>query len=81
MEVTHLNKKSKGKSVQEFLGIKTFTKYGLSARGYELIFFQKVCKGNTILFIYDKMSVFGIKKGFGIVFADKKDCEIRRRED
>lgn len=35
-----MNKKSKGKSVQEFLGIKTFTKYGLSARGYELIFFQ-----------------------------------------
>lgn len=33
-------KKKKGRSVQEFLGLKTFTKYGLSTDKGELIFFQ-----------------------------------------
>lgn len=32
-------KKKKGRSVQELLGIKTFTKYGLSAGKYELLFY------------------------------------------
>ena len=33
-------KKKKGRSVQEFLGLKTFTKYGLATDKGELIFFQ-----------------------------------------
>ena len=33
-------KKKKGRSVQEFLGLKTFTKYGLVTDKGELIFFQ-----------------------------------------
>lgn len=33
-------KKKKGRSVQEFLGLKTFTKYGLATDRGELIFFQ-----------------------------------------
>ena len=32
-------KKKKGRSVQELLGIKTFTKYGLAAGKYELLFY------------------------------------------
>lgn len=32
-------KRKKGRSVQELLGIKTFTKYGLAVGGYELLFY------------------------------------------
>lgn len=33
-------KKKKGRSVQELLGIKTFTKYGLAVGRHELLFFS-----------------------------------------
>lgn len=32
-------KRKKGRSVQELLGIKTFTKYGLAVGGYDLLFY------------------------------------------
>lgn len=34
-------KKKKGRSVQELLGIKTFTKYGLSTNKGELLFYDR----------------------------------------
>ena len=33
-------KKKKGRSTQELLGIKTFTKYGLAVGKYELLFYM-----------------------------------------
>ena len=34
-------KKKKGRSVQELLGIRTFTKYGLAVGKYELLFLSR----------------------------------------
>lgn len=39
MKVKNTQKKEKGRSVQELLGIKTFTKYGLATTKGELLFY------------------------------------------
>ena len=39
MKVKNTQKKKKGRSVQELLGIKTFTKYGLATTKGELLFY------------------------------------------
>ena len=42
LKVKNTQKKKKGRSVQELLGIKTFTKYGLSTNKGELLFYPTV---------------------------------------
>ena len=39
LKVKNTQKKEKGRSVQELLGIKTFTKYGLATTKGELLFY------------------------------------------
>ena len=56
-------KKKKGRSVQELLGIKTFTKYGLSTNKGELLFYL-VSPTNISVLSHTSIEIAGIVKAF-----------------
>lgn len=74
-------KKKKGRSVQELMGIKTFTKYGLSTNKGELLFYlvaptniSVLSHTNIEIKIYHLMMVLSALPDIEIVCTDSSEC-------
>jgi hypothetical protein len=81
MEVIPMRIKRKESSVQELMGIKTFTNYGLSTKNGELLFFNIVPTNISVLSkasietkIYHLMMVLSSIPDIEIVCADASEC-------
>lgn len=74
-------KKKKGRSVQELIGIKTFTKYGLATNKGELLFYQVsptnisvLSHANIEIKIRHLMMVLSSVPDIEITFTDSSEC-------
>ena len=81
MKKDNKNKKQKGRSVQELLGIKTFTKYGLSVGRDELLFYtvsptniSVLSRENIEIKIHNLMMVFSAIPDIEINCTDSCEC-------
>ena len=80
-------KKKKGRSVQELMGIKTFTKYGLTATKGELLFYH-VSPTNISVLSYDNIErkishlqgLISMHPDLEIVCTDSCECFDGNRE-
>lgn len=64
-------KKRKGRSVQDFIGVKTFTKYGLMTQKGELLFYLVSW---TIKSLYESPTTFSTatgSTGFPVVYSSR----------
>lgn len=76
-----MKKQNKGSSVQDLLGIKTFTRYGLSTTGGELVFYLvsptniSVLSSTSIeIKVRHLMMVFSAYPDIEIVCTDSREC-------
>ena len=74
-------KKKKGRSTQELLGIKTFTKYGLAVGKYELLFYMiaptnisVLSRANIEIKIHHLMMVLSAVPDIEITCTDSCEC-------
>ena len=81
MKVKNTQKKKKGRSVQELLGIKTFTKYGLATAKGELLFYlvaptniSVLSHTNIEIKIRHLMMVLSTLPDIEIVCTDSSEC-------
>ena len=81
MEVTTMKQQKKGRSVQELIGIKTFTKYGLMTGRGELLFFRVAPTNISVLShanievkIRRLMMVLSALPDIEIVCTDSSEC-------
>lgn len=81
MKVKNTQKKKKGRSVQELLGIKTFTKYGLATTKGELLFYlvsptniSVLSHTNTEIKIRHLMMVLSALPDIEIICTDSSEC-------
>ena len=81
MKVKNTQKKKKGRSVQELLGIKTFTKYGLATAKGELLFYlvsptniSVLSHTNIEIKIRHLMMVLSALPDIEIVCTDSSEC-------
>ena len=81
MKVKNTQKKKKGRSVQELMGIKTFTKYGLSTNKGELLFYlvsptniSVLSHTNIEIKIRHLMMVLSALPDIEIVRTDSSEC-------
>lgn len=81
MKKDNKNKKQKGRSVQELLGIKTFTKYGLSVGRDELLFYtvsptniSVLSRENIEIKIHNLMMVLSAVPDIEINCTDSCEC-------
>ena len=81
MEVTTIKQQKKGRSVQELIGIKTFTKYGLMTGRGELLFFRVAPTNISVLShanievkIRRLMMVLSALPDIEIVCTDSSEC-------
>ena len=81
MKVKNTQKKKKGRSVQELLGIKTFTKYGLATTKGELLFYlvsptniSVLSHTNIEIKIRHLMMVLSALPDIEIVCTDSSEC-------
>lgn len=81
MKVKNTQKKKKGRSVQELLGIKTFTKYGLATNKGELLFYlvsptniSVLSHTNIEIKIRHLMMVLSALPDIEIVCTDSSEC-------
>lgn len=76
-----MKKQKKGSSVQELLGIKTFTRYGLSTADGELVFYQVSPTNISVLSavnieikVRHLLMVLSTHPGIEIVCTDSREC-------
>ena len=76
-----MKKQNKGSSVQELLGIKTFTRYGLSTADGELVFYQisptnisVLSAANIEIKVRHLLMVLSTHPGIEIVCTDSREC-------
>lgn len=76
-----MKKQKKGSSVQELLGIKTFTRYGLSTTGGELVFYlvsptniSVLSSTNIEIKVRHLMMVLSAHPDIEIVCTDSREC-------
>ena len=76
-----MKKQKKGSSVQELLGIKTFTRYGLSTADGELVFYQVsptnisvLSAANIEIKVRHLLMVLSTHPGIEIVCTDSREC-------
>ena len=76
-----MKKQKKGSSVQELLGIKTFTRYGLSTTGGELLFYlvsptniSVLSSTNIEIKVRHLMMVLSAHPDIEIVCTDSREC-------
>ena len=81
MKVKNTQKKKKGRSVQELLGIKTFTKYGLATTKGELLFYlvsptniSVLSHTNIEIKIRHLMMVLSALPDIEIICTDSSEC-------
>lgn len=81
MEKGTRQKKKKGRSTQELLGIKTFTKYGLAVGKYELLFYMiaptnisVLSRANIEIKIHHLMMVLSAVPDIEITCTDSCEC-------
>lgn len=81
MKVKNTQKKKKGRSVQELLGIKTFTKYGLATTNGELLFYlvsptniSVLSHTNIEIKIRHLMMVLSALPDIEIICTDSSEC-------
>lgn len=81
MKVKNTQKKKKGRSVQELLGIKTFTKYGLATTKGELLFYlvsptniSVLSHTNIEIRIRHLMMVLSALPDIEIICTDSSEC-------
>lgn len=81
MKVKNTQKKEKGRSVQELLGIKTFTKYGLATTKGELLFYlvsptniSVLSHTNIEIKIRHLMMVLSALPDIEIICTDSSEC-------
>ena len=81
MKVKNTQKKKKGRSVQELLGIKTFTKYGLATTKGELLFYlvsptniSVLSHANIEIKIHHLMMVLSAIPDLEITCTDSSEC-------
>lgn len=81
MKVKNTQKKKKGRSVQELLGIKTFTKYGLATTKGELLFYlvsptniSVLSHSNIEIKIRHLMMVLSALPDIEIICTDSSEC-------
>ena len=81
MKVKNTQKKKKGRSVQELLGIKTFTKYGLATTKGELLFYlvsptniSVLSHTNIEIKICHLMMVLSALPDIEIICTDSSEC-------
>ena len=74
-------KKKKGRSTQELLGIKTFTKYGLAVGKYELLFYMiaptnisVLSRANIEIKIHHLMMVLSAVPDIEVTCTDSCEC-------
>lgn len=75
------NKQKKGSSIQELLGIKTFTRYGLATRDGELLFYlvsptniSVLSRTSIEIKVRHLMMVFSTHPDIEIVCTDSREC-------
>ena len=76
-----MKKQKKGSSVQELLGIKTFTRYGISTSDGELVFYQVsptnisvLSAANIEIKVRHLLMVLSTHPGIEIVCTDSREC-------
>lgn len=81
LKVKNTQKKKKGRSVQELLGIKTFTKYGLATTKGELLFYlvsptniSVLSHTNIEIKIRHLMMVLSALPDIEIICTDSSEC-------